>query len=408
MKLLLAALAAVFVFVLAPAGGTSPARSYEFLGAKWPDSALPVPYCINPTGVPRMTGGQPIMTDQAFIQVVQNAFNKWQNLPDSYISFRFTGLCGTSPGNHSDGVNTVGWGRLGGSAGGAAFPGASQETPFRTSLAGDLLEVDIIIDDRLPVTFDLDAYLNYLLPVIALHEVGHFLGLGHSERGCAVMAPSSLQLEFCDDDIEGVRILYPGPEKALNLFVEAPVCGGGGVDLSFRWTASREADGYFLDVSLDPFFGGWYGVYTGPRPTSAIRLPSLLPGRPYYWRVWTFGGGLGSHTYGYPFVTPYCFGGFAVPAGPSDLSAAVSCGPDRLPQAAFRWSRSLAASGYYVDLSLDPAFGGFLNWFIPGDINTNLTWPGLAPGQVHYYRVFAFNAGGGFHSYVASFRTPFC
>jgi hypothetical protein len=73
--------------------------------------------------------------------------------------------------------------------------------------------------------------------------------------------------------------------------------------------------------------------------------------------------------------------------------------------AAFNWGQSLGADGYFLDLSLDPAFGGFLNSRVEG---TGLFWAGLLPGQVHYYRVFAFNGNGGSHSYIESFRAPPC
>jgi len=367
-----------------------------------------VPYCVNPAGIPMVGDNQQLMTQQAFVALVQKSFQNWQALPDSYISFRYAGLCTNSPANQSDGVNAVGWGRLSGSTLGVTFPGASQETPFRRGLSGDLIEADIIIDDRTALGLDPATYVSFYLPVIVQHEIGHFLGLGHSTRGCSVMTPSSLQIEFCDDDTEGVRVLYPGPQRAADLRIEGAGCRSDGAYVTFRWSRSPEAEGYVLDLTLDAFFGGWLGIYAGAGPTEGLFLPGLRPGQPHYWRIWTFGGGAGGHVYGPGFVTPLCASGVPVPAGPAGLDVSTACGPDRRAVATFRWLRSLTADGYFVDLSLDPAFGGLVNAWVGGQDSASLTWSGLSPGLTHYFRVYAYNGSGGGHSYALPFQTPSC
>jgi hypothetical protein len=398
-----AAVVAAALFASAPR-----ALSWEYLGAKWPDSALPVPYCVNPNGIPSTPATGPIMPADAFVRMVRQAFDKWQDLPDSYITFRYTGICGTSPMASGDGVNTVGWGTLGGSAAGLALPGASRETPFRRSPRGDLLEVDLVIDDRTPFGFDRETYLTQILPVIILHEIGHFLGLGHTERTCAVMHPTSLQKDFCDDDIEGVRSLYPGPEKVGDLRAIDAACAGGRVSATLAWTPSREAEGYWVDLAVDPGFGFWFALPGGDGRSSGVRVGNLAPNYPHYWRVWNYRGELGNHVYAPGFVTPICFGNVAVPAGPPDVFVSTSCGFSRQVVATFSWSRSLAADGYYLDLTLDPGFGAWLNVFLAGQENASFAWSGLLPGAEHFARVFAFNGAGGFHSFPVSFRTPAC
>ena len=336
---------------------------------------------------------------------MKGQFERWQALPDSYISFRFTGTCFSDPRDQNDGANTVGWGLIGGSAGGITLPGGAQETPYNTIDFGTTFkEVDIIVDNRILDGLNVEAALKNILPVIVLHEIGHFVGLAHSPRGCAVMAPSSLQTEFCEDDIAGVRALYPGPERAANLSVGEETCAGGRVDVTFRWSPSREADGYFMDITLDSSFGAFFGLYAGAAGTPGIRLPSLAAGLPHYWRLWNFSGAGGGHGYGPGFVTPHCFGAAIVPAGPAGLITTMAC-EGRSVVAALNWMRSLGASGYFVDLTLDPGFGGFLN----NQTNVNgLFWAGLLPNTTHYFRVYAYNSNGGFHSYTESFRTPAC
>jgi hypothetical protein len=218
------------------------------------------------------------------------------------------------------------------------------------------------------------------------------------------MGPSSLQLEFCDDDIAGAKALYPGPERAVNLTVGDASCVGGRVDGTFRWSPSPEADGYYFDITLDPGFDEWLGFYVGAGSAGALRLPGMLGATTHYWRLWNYNDAGGGHSHGPAFVTPHCSGGVVVPAGPVGLRVGANCTAGSVV-AAFNWGQSLGADGYFLDLSLDPDFGAFVNARVDG---TGLFWAGLLPGQTHHFRVFAFNGNGGFHSYVASFSTPPC
>ncbi len=400
----LAVLAVLAVYGNAPRS----VRSFEFIGAKWNDASLPVPYCVNPVGIPNGRAGSPVMTQDQFVSLVRRSFDRWQQLADSYITFRYTGWCYNDPRNGNDGSNTVGWARAGGSIAGVTLPGASQETPFTHNLAGDLTEVDIFIDDRIILFVDENYYINHLLPVIVLHEIGHFVGLGHSNVGCSVMTPSSTQLEFCSDDTVGVRTLYPGPQRASDLWVDNVSCGYTGVDATFRWSASPEVEGYWLDVTADPGWGGWWPTFIPERSTGEFRMFGIPPGSPQYWRLWNFGAGLGNYTWGLPFVAPLCGTGYPVPGGPADLNVTTSCAPDRSVVADFSWTRSMVADGYFLDLALDPSFGGYVNGWTPGQDSRSLNWSGLLPGAQHFFRLLAYNANGASYSYTQSFSTPDC
>jgi hypothetical protein len=98
---------------------------YEVLGFVWSDDDIPVPYCVNPSNPAINSAGDPIMSDAEFVAAVRNAFQTWENVSGSYISFNYTGICSNDPFDTLDRVNTVGWGWLFSSAIGAAAPAAT-------------------------------------------------------------------------------------------------------------------------------------------------------------------------------------------------------------------------------------------------------------------------------------------
>jgi hypothetical protein len=53
---------------------------------------------------------------------------------------------------------------------------------------------------------------------VTLHEMGHFLGLGHETRVASIMAPKISNTEFLTpDDVACLKKVYPGPQPVLGL-----------------------------------------------------------------------------------------------------------------------------------------------------------------------------------------------
>lgn len=204
-----AAPAGAYLHLSAPAGtGTTALRWRQ----------MPVRWFATDRGVP----GVPASALQA---AVAQAFATWEAVPTASAAFQFGGYTGASPFD-DDGLPVFG------------FEDAPEldrvlgATSFVVDVVtGEVVEADVFFNTRFawsvapggdPSAFDLQS--------VATHEIGHFLGLGHSALGetevlpaggrrvlasGAVMFPisfgrgSTADRTLQPDDVAGVSELYP-------------------------------------------------------------------------------------------------------------------------------------------------------------------------------------------------------
>jgi len=182
---------------------------------KW--AQTPVRYFVSTSSVPGVTS-----TD--FQGAVSRAFATWQAVPTASISYQFAGVTAASPGS-DDGSSVLGF---------RSRPDLDRvlaSTNFLVDTAtGALIESDIFFNSAFPWSVAAAGESGrYDVESIALHEIGHFSGLGHSALGEtelvsggrrvlsaeAVMFPIAFTAGSISartlkaDDIAGISDLYP-------------------------------------------------------------------------------------------------------------------------------------------------------------------------------------------------------
>jgi len=141
----------------------------RLVGVRW--DQRPVPYFITN----RDGGG---LTVPQIRGAIERAFTTWANEPDLDLSFDFRGFTGAEPFDE-DGMNTLGF------VDEPELERVLGATGFTVdTVTGRLLESDIFFNSAFdwsvapggdPAAYDLES--------TAVHEIGHFIGLGHSAIG---------------------------------------------------------------------------------------------------------------------------------------------------------------------------------------------------------------------------------
>lgn len=233
---------------------------------KWPNGQVSIAY--NPANAPALS------FDQATVeQLIQDAAAEWEGVCG--VKFTYQGITSAAIDNSDDGVVVVGWTTLSDGAAGQGGPYWIPSSGVEQTANGG---IDAYLDGSIKLSTtvswdrgraDIDA--AYLKDVL-VHELGHVLGLGHTNNPESIMYANPYNhLSYPrQDDIDGAQALYGPPRTMATLPVYTPPSAGTWADLlDFGWTVDTQNatplttlnDGEAA-ASVYPFIQ--YRNYTGP------------------------------------------------------------------------------------------------------------------------------------------------
>ena len=254
-------LTGTLIVALAMSGGIPIASGYQLVRGRsfvWPAEMRPVEYWV--ANVPDNW-----LTVDEVVTETRAAFDTWAAPAETGVTFSYRGRTNQRPFDFFDQTNTVGFS----TREHMAELGLSEVTLAVTSWLADMetgaiAEADILVNPAYNWTDIPDSgFWDYRTSVI--HEVGHFIGLGHSgvgrqsadglAVGSSVMWPytfgrgSATGRTLTADDIAGASVLYAGPSAK-----------SGRIQGAVR-RASGEAVAYAHVVAFEPVLdhtvGGW-------------------------------------------------------------------------------------------------------------------------------------------------------
>lgn len=296
----------VLVSLATPVLGYLPARTIATDGRvvvrKWANSSLPIVWRMNPTRGSNVTGARELG------DVFRLSFQAWQSVSTAAVSFSQGQATDASVKGGFDQINVISTNvapadyatdALGLTLG-FSFDGAGVDQFGRTiEFAGQIIEADILFNPTVTFSTETTTPSNRIdLQSVATHEVGHLLGLDHTNFVSATMFPTLIEgASFARvltlDDAIGVSTLYPSAAFAtrgsisgtVRTTANAPVFGAivVAVNANGQPVASTitDPDGRYTIAGLD---AGSYTVFAEPldQPATAdsfFTLARVFPGR---------------------------------------------------------------------------------------------------------------------------------
>lgn len=182
----------------------APPSNRRYLGisstfSRWPGT---IPIAYNPSGAPA-----PFSNTNTTVNLIFQAFEQWQSA--SGIRFDYQGLTSNHQDDGNDNLVVIGWGDAGG-AQGRAGPRWSSRTLTSLGYWENFDGSVEINQDPNKWQFSSDEAKHRVFFETMTHELGHLIGLGHSDNPDSIMYanPYNNLPYLRADDIAAARALY--------------------------------------------------------------------------------------------------------------------------------------------------------------------------------------------------------
>jgi hypothetical protein len=202
-------------------------------------------------------------TGANFARLSYNSWRNWQVLTNSYPSFAYLGTTTRDGTNHMDGNNTIAWSNLGNSG--------TLGVNYCVYTSAGRVDSDTLINNNSAYPWDWDdsngiSGGTFSLQAVMEHELGHGLGLGHSNQTCngsastPLMCPavsSGVRKTILTDDSNGAASNYPLSGSAPGAPTDLTATDNG-TSFTLNWTASSGSPlAYEIERGNSDCSGGW-------------------------------------------------------------------------------------------------------------------------------------------------------